>query len=282
MDVPLHLENLKTAVRTTAGGIGSMGSNYRSLLWPILPHYAGQEGAAINMRSVGDNAPAAQALLKKINRSSPSSKSELLAMLNFKTTTDPSLYDAPVEILSRVLPSLDICLLTCYNMICNSDIHVKYIPSTIQENTERLLVFKEILKTYMPKTYEALEAMHALEFEYLDLMFKDFFLSILPESAIISLMDSFLIEGEKALFRYAVALIKMYKGKIKSGNILSAKHFWDMVQSDFKHSAGPVNDAKVAQLREFAFEIGRSMILKAARPMKIGKADLAEFRASVK
>ena len=46
----------------------------------------------------------------------------------------------------------------------------------------------------MPKTYEALTALSALEDQYLNLMFMDFFKTILPKETVLRLVDSYLLE----------------------------------------------------------------------------------------
>lgn len=46
----------------------------------------------------------------------------------------------------------------------------------------------------MPKTYEALNALKALDDQYLNLMFMDFFKTILPKATVLRLVDSYLLE----------------------------------------------------------------------------------------
>ena len=51
----------------------------------------------------------------------------------------------------------------------------------------------------MPRTYDKLIAMDALEDKYLNLIFMDFFKSLLPRVTVLRMMDAYLLEV-KSLF----------------------------------------------------------------------------------
>jgi hypothetical protein len=92
--------------------------------------------------------------------------------------------------------------------------------------------FRELLKQFMPKTFAALKTIGALDDKYLSTMFVDFFAELLPTSLLLSLMDAYLLEGEKILFRFGLALIHGYKSAIKNGEFSTAKEFWLAIKSD--------------------------------------------------
>ena len=92
----------------------------------------------------------------------------------------------------------------------------------------------------MPKTFKALSGMGALDDRYLDLMFVGLFTEILPPEYVLRMIGSFLLEGVKILFRYGLALIRGYKGAIKSGMYTTASEFWLSVKADaIAYLSGP-------------------------------------------
>lgn len=80
--------------------------------------------------------------------------------------------------------------------------------------------FKEMLKKYLPKTYLSLTTIGALDDKYLNLMFVDFFIEILPENLVLRIMDAYLLEGVKVLYRFGLGLIKGYSLSFISSPIL--------------------------------------------------------------
>jgi len=65
-----------------------------------------------------------------------------------------------------------------------------------------------MLRNYLPKTYLSLTTIGALDEKYLNLMFKDFFTEILPENLVLRIVDAYLLEGVKVLYRFGLGLIK--------------------------------------------------------------------------
>ena len=67
-----------------------------------------------------------------------------------------------------------------------------------------------MVKAYLPKTYLSLTTIGALDERYLNLMFVDFFVEILPENLVLRIVDAYLLEGVKVLYRFGLGLIKGY------------------------------------------------------------------------
>ena len=82
-----------------------------------------------------------------------------------------------------------------------------------------LYTFKSLLNSFLPKTYIALTKLGALEDKYLNMLFIDLFMEILPTHLVQSLVDAYLLEGKRILFRYGLALIRAYKTYIKLGKL---------------------------------------------------------------
>ena len=114
-----------------------------------------------------------------------------------------------------------------------------------------------MVKAYLPKTYLSLTTIGALDERYLNLMFVDFFVEILPENLVLRIVDAYLLEGVKVLYRFGLGLIKgyatspisdidsiscgvvwcggshsRYKSLIKTGKYETAKDFWVSVKAD--------------------------------------------------
>lgn len=58
----------------------------------------------------------------------------------------------------------------------------------------KLHVFKQIVKNFIPKTFAALESIEGLDNQFLNLMFMDFFKTLLPKETVLRIVDSYLLE----------------------------------------------------------------------------------------
>eukprot|EP01034_Spumella_vulgaris_P025545 gene25545-32015_t len=108
---------------------------------------------------------------------------------------------------------------------------VYYSPGRVGHHT-MLFTFRELLEGHMPKTFLSLTQIGALDDKYLNLLFVDFFVELLPERVVLRMIDSFLLEGVKILYRYGVALIHGYKAQLKARHYPTAKAFWLSVKAD--------------------------------------------------
>lgn len=104
--------------------------------------------------------------------------------------------------------------------------------------------FKDILASFVPKTYAVLCQLRALQPHFLAVFFNDFFLDIFPTNILLNMIDSFLLEGVKILYRYGAAVICLYKSRIKSGSFTSADDFWSTVKREALLSATTMTHAQ--------------------------------------
>lgn len=167
-----------------------------------------------------------------------------------------------------------------------------------------LYTYKELLNKHAPKTYTVLNTIGALDSRYLNLMFVDMFVELLPEYVHLAMMDAFLLEGIKILYRFGVALILGYKHKLKEGKYTSGSHFWSCVKADAVAASQdrassmlckalgneevlPVVDPFLlfenAKNKSFiqdgiifdiAYDTERSLMAKASKPLNISRATL--------
>lgn len=164
--------------------------------------------------------------------------------------------------------------------------------------------FKEMLKSHMPKTFIELNEIGALDEKYLSMMFIDFFVELLPTKLLLPMLDAYLLEGVKVLYRYGIALITGYKTSIKSHEYHSAKEFWLSIKSDsftasnfnplickllnmeevlpmvdqfvvFEHSANTQEflSSSIA-IRSLAYDLDRSLLAKTIKPLPISRSSL--------
>jgi hypothetical protein len=165
----------------------------------------------------------------------------------------------------------------------------------------------------MPKTFAALKTIGALDDKYLSTMFVDFFAELLPTSLLLSLMDAYLLEGEKILFRFGLALIHGYKSAIKNGEFSTAKEFWLAIKSDsfavnsfqsgqsltkvlaldevlptvdqfiiFEHAKNQDYLNSKELFLAVAYDEERSVFQKSYRSMKVSRAHIASLTKSAK
>lgn len=164
--------------------------------------------------------------------------------------------------------------------------------------------FREMLRSFMPKTYTVLKTIGALEDKYLSVLFVDFFVEIFPPHILLPLLDAYFLEGVKILYRYALALIAGYKGNIKAGRYSTAKEFWLAVKADGVAVAQAANTSMCnkllgidevmqqadaflvnerarnqtyflsGKLKENAYDVGRSIFAKISKPMNVSRANI--------
>lgn len=168
--------------------------------------------------------------------------------------------------------------------------------------------FREILKRFMPHTFSALRTIGALDDKYLSMMFVDYFVELIPSHILLPLLDAYLLEGVKVLFRYALSLIVGYKAAIKSGEFSTAKEFWLAIKSDsfavtsfnggsvimkalafdevlptvdqfvvFEHAKNQ-DYLNSNELKLTAFDSERSMFQKASKPMNVSRSNLLSLK----
>jgi len=132
--------------------------------------------------------------------------------------------------------------------------------------------FRDLLNAFSPKTYMSLLSTGALEDRFLDLMFQDFFIELLPPEVVLRVIDAFLMEGNKILIRYGLAIIRAYKTQIKANTYSTATNFWLAVKAD------AANAATKANMAMFYKTLGREERLPTADPFVIfSKAKNPEF-----
>lgn len=198
--------------------------------------------------------------------------------------------------------------LSCLTMLDMLEKKRKYIEPTFEGNFVCTFTFTEMVKDYMPQTFNSLSRLGALDQRYLNLIFVDFFVELLPEHQVLRIMDAYLLEGVKVLYRFGLALIRGYKELIKAEMYETAKEFWLAIKADaisyattydipllfrtlsieeklpnvdpFLVYAASKNKKFVvdSSIYGFAYEADRSGLAKLTRPMPISKSNIDSLR----
>mmetsp|Transcript_16939 Transcript_16939/g.25557 ORF Transcript_16939/g.25557 Transcript_16939/m.25557 type:complete len:531 (+) Transcript_16939:174-1766(+) len=140
---------------------------------------------------------------------------------------DPGLVQPLVSYLARTITNSAICFAMCCDLMDRRD---WFINPTAISHRSKLYAFKEILKRSMPQTYTTLARLGALAETFLNHIFVDFFTTLFPDQYVNRIIDVYLLDGEKVLFRYGLALFALHKKQIKSGLYKSGLNFWDEIQ----------------------------------------------------
>ena len=107
-----------------------------------------------------------------------------------------------------------------------------FVPSPSgKSHLSWIKTFSDLIAKLYPKTHAVMEKTGALSPVELSPIFERFFIPILPIDCVLRIFDIFLLEGSKAIFRFGVALIAMFKKRLKRVNFDSPNnHWWDKVK----------------------------------------------------
>ena len=73
-------------------------------------------------------------------------------------------------------------------------IYCRRLSTRTGEYLSKIHVFRETLRNFMPKTFAYMEALRALEPKFLNLIYMDFFKTLLPRVTVLRIVDSYLLE----------------------------------------------------------------------------------------
>lgn len=146
------------------------------------------------------------------------------------------------------------------------------------EHRVKIFSFQDLVEVVMPATYRCLMALKALTDEHLNNIFVGLFFSLLPREQAYRILDSFLLEGGKILYRYGTALISLFKTKIKAGRYRSGEHFWSDVAATC-HS----DSFNFDELHCLAFDKRTKSLFKiVSRKRKINRRNISELKNQIR
>lgn len=146
------------------------------------------------------------------------------------------------------------------------------------EHRVKIFSFQDLVEVVMPATYRGLMAIKALTDEFLNHIFVGLFFSLLPREHAYRILDCFLLEGGKILYRYGIALISMFKAEIKANKFKSGEMFWSHVAT-YCHS----NYFESEELHSLAFDKRDQTFLKVlSRKRKINRRNISELKSQIR
>ena len=165
----------------------------------------------------------------KLDRPGVEKVYDVISILSFRyriSSEDIYLLEPLVYHIAAVVRRIDACFSVCSDMMRKSD---WYVTPTMLEHRVKVFSFQDLLEIVMPVTYQYLMSIKALNDEYLNHIFVGLFFSLMPKPYAYRILDSFLIEGGKILYRYGIALISLFKKKIKAEQFKTGDQLWSYI-----------------------------------------------------
>jgi Rab-GTPase-TBC domain len=203
---------------------------------------------------------------------------DVISILSFRyriSSDDIYLLEPLVYHVAAVVRRIDACFSICSDILRKAD---WYITPTMLEHRVKIFSFQDLVELVMPVTYQYLMALKALNDEFLNHIFVGLFFSLMPKPYAYRILDSFLIEGGKILYRYGIALISIFKKQVKSEQFRSGEQFWAYVAA-YCHSQAFDFEA----LHTIAFSKNKRFIFRIlSRMSKINRRNINELKNQIR
>jgi hypothetical protein len=214
----------------------------------------------------------------KLDRPGVEKVYDIISVLSFRyriSSEDVYLLEPLVYHVAAVVRRIDACYSLCSDMMRKSE---WYIAPTMLEHRVKIFSFQDLVEVVMPVTYQHLMAIKALNDEFLNHIFVGLFFSILPKPYAYRILDSFLIEGGKILYRYGIALLAHFKKQIKAGMFKSGEQFWAHVQA-----ACHADRFNFEDLHGAAFDKNKKFMLRMmSRSSKINRRNINALKNQIR
>lgn len=165
--------------------------------------------------------------------------------------------------LCSIIPQIHTCLRIICDMMNKPD---KYMYPSVVEHCTRLTAFRELVRLAFPKTYAVLQKLDALSDRLLAKIFVGLFFDVLVHEHAMRILDMYMICGDEIVFRYGLALLRIFKKQIKSGAYQSGEDFWNSIKRQQR-------TVDFQALSIVAFEEDRSLITRQP-PTKYSRAQI--------
>ena len=142
------------------------------------------------------------------------------------------------------------------------DVYMREFPGL----RKRLYVFINLLKKFMPKIYNKLIELNIFPTMYASQWFFTCFANCLPFNIVVRIFDCYLLEGEKIIYRIALALFKL-----KENYLLKGKSF-ESVMEKMKLLTNEIKNPDILLETAFNFSLSRKDISK----LELEYADLVK------
>ena len=165
--------------------------------------------------------------------------------------TEPAVLDPMLSLVHSVLPDkAEMVYLILDQVLSDEKRFSDFTEDAVLGNCH---AFRKVLEKNMPKTHRSLRDIGALEDEFLNMMFRDFFRELLSPEQVLHIVDAFLLEGTSVLLRFAMGLVFAYKKDIKAAKFSSGHEFWALLRKQ-----GAMQ--RFAAVRDYAFTSELSLV----------------------
>ena len=213
-EMPVSYSELKHSLRS------GLSAEARLFWWPFLPsvlpgmlsaEYPNIEETSIKRYEWAKSRFASNAALTGHDANGHTADAlgdrtaEVLSLLNgLHDLEEPELIKHLIDILGLMIPRIEVVFKTTCEILDRPD---WFISPTAVNHRLKLFTFRELVKQYLPKVASKLDHIGALGAEFLNLVFVEFFMSVLPFPYVARIIDSFLLEGSKVLHRYGLGIV---------------------------------------------------------------------------
>mmetsp|Transcript_2692 Transcript_2692/g.4044 ORF Transcript_2692/g.4044 Transcript_2692/m.4044 type:complete len:538 (+) Transcript_2692:191-1804(+) len=243
-DIPISYDSLREQV------YGGLMPDARQYWWPLLPRIVSGEHIRKypNIKAMS-TVRYKSALGGRVSVDTNDTGAEQTNRLNEVVCLLSDLYDIQdqesvrqlVGVLIDIIPSSDICFHTCCDIL---DQPHSIVARNAHDHRVKLHVFRELIEEHLPQAdVVLLTHLGVLEDRFLNLIFVDFFTSIISNTHVLRIFDMLLLEGVVVLHRFGLGIIFMHISllyKVKSGQEFweeVCRHSWDFDFDDlFKAS----------------------------------------------
>ncbi|CAM9850918.1 unnamed protein product [Chrysoparadoxa australica] len=113
-----------------------------------------------------------------------------------------------------------------------------FFPVSSQEYLIWVATYRDLVAKFYPSTFNEMEACGALEPQHLQVLFDRLFVSLLRPQHVVLVWDAWLCEGAKVLFRYGLALLKLFRKRLKVLRLKpgQGEQWWNYIR-DWTHES---------------------------------------------
>lgn len=229
--VPINYDKLKEEVRH---GLPDSGRKYWWPHFPTLVKSGRIETLNPNWKESADNKyswarQTCKDVIEILDATDVDPADELLRLLMEQYRVDePVLFRTMISVVLGVIPEKSVCFSMFCGVFENPD---WFLVPTAKSHRLKLYTFKELARKYYPAVMKKLELIGAISDSYLNLIFVDIFQSIFPRPCVHIILDAFLLEGSKVLFRFGLSLLNSMKTRVLAGEFSSSEQFWSAVKA---------------------------------------------------
>lgn len=259
--LPISYDNLKSQVRN---GLSLPGRQY---WWPRLPSIHKNENITqeINLTVKHDQA---RHEIDQRQRRNLTDHDELMRILVEKHyLTAPDLIYSFIQIIVNVIPAMEIRLQLVEDMLHRSDWYLA--QKSESEYRIQLQNFRDLVIQQLKNEASAFQKIGVLQEDSLNEMFAQFYINLLPECYIQHLIDNYLLDGIKVLYKFGLAILKRNKDILQNVDINTSQKFWREVRIRADR-----NLFTIAELKQMAFSIGSNGIIGSLTSSSISRSKL--------